>query len=284
MKRRHDERRRGARARVCLLASLAVALAAAAFSLCACAAAGAGDGAQQEQQQARQQDGAEGQDGQESENQGTKADEKSAAEIKAKKEQAEKDSAESKELDHDPYANGIHHAEMIVAGYEDTPIEIEVHSQDARRTSALFCKLANEGFYDGKSIYWIVKDLYARFGDRSGESAGQHWVRGEYREAGIDNNLSLRRGWIAMSRTEDGYNSDASSLVLLLSDASYLDGKYATFAKITSGIEVFDKISAHKISARTESKDAAEKIELGPSGKISDETDCPVITSIRMVD
>ena len=279
MKHGHGGEGRGIRVRTCALVLLAAAFAIASFTLCACAG---GSATQQEQQQAQQQDDADGQsgqNGQESENQGTKADEKSAAEIQAKKEQAEKDAAESKELDQDPYANGIHHAEMVVAGYEDTPVEIEVHSQDARRTSALFCKLVNEGFYDGKSIYWIVKGLYARFGDRSGESAGQNWARGEYREAGIENGLSLRRGWIAMSRTEDGYNSDASSLILILSDASYLDGKYATFAKITSGIEVFDKISA-----RTESTDDGEKIELEPSGKISNESDCPVITSIRMVD
>lgn len=281
MKHTRGDKRSSAPARVCVLAMLAAVLAVATFALCACS--NGGSATQQEQQTGAEQqkdtDGQDSQDGQEQENQGTKADEKSAAEIKAKKEQAEKDAAESKELDQEPYANGIHHAEMIVAGYEDTPIEIEVHSQDARRTSAMFCKLAEEGFYDGKSIYWIVKDLYARFGDRSGESAGQHWVRGEYREAGIDNNLSLRRGWIAMSRTEDGYNSDASSLVLLLSDASYLDGKYATFAKITSGIEVFDKISA-----LTESDAAGEGIELDESGKISNEEDCPIITSIRMVD
>lgn len=277
MKHTRGGRRGSTPMRVCVLAMLAAVLAVATFTLCACTSSGGGDTTQQNQQAGSEQQG--GPDGQDQENQGTKADEKSAAEIKAKKEQAEQDAAESKELDKDPYANGIHHAEMIVSGYEDTPIEIEVHSQDARRTSALFCKLANEGFYDGKSIYWIVKDLYARFGDRSGESAGQHWVRGEYREAGIDNGLSLRRGWIAMSRTEDGYNSDASSLVLLLSDASYLDGKYATFAKITSGIEVFDKISA-----LTETDKANGGIELEESGKISNEEDCPVITSIRMVD
>ena len=281
MKHTRGGKRSSTPAGACILAILAAVLAIAAFALCACS--NESSATQQEQQTgAEQQEGADGQDsqdGQEQENQGTKADEKSAAEIKAKKEQAEKDAAESKELDQELYANGIHHAEMIVAGYEDTPIEIEVHSQDARRTSAMFCKLAEEGFYDGKSIYWIVKDLYARFGDRSGESAGQHWVRGEYREAGIDNNLSMRRGWIAMSRTEDGYNSDASSLVLLLSDASYLDGKYATFAKITSGIEVFDKISA-----LTESDTTGEGIKLDESGKISNEEDCPIITSIRMVD
>ena len=82
-----------------------------------------------------------------------------------------------------------------------------------------------------------------------------------------------------MSRTEDGYNSDASSLIVILSDASYLDGKYATFAKITSGIEVFDKISE-----LTTSEDSSEKIELEESGKVADEAKCPVITSVRMVD
>ena len=230
--------------------------------------------------QQQNNDAAQAQEGeQEQENQGTKADEKSAADIKAKKEQQEKDAAEAKTLDSNIYANGVHHATMIVRGYEDTPIEIEIYSQEARRTSALFCELINEKFYDNKTIYWIVKGLYSRFGDRSGETAGQHWVRGEYREAGLSNNLSLRRGWIAMSRTEDGYNSDASSLIVILSDASYLDGKYATFAKITSGIEVFDKISE-----LTTSEDSSEKIELEESGKVADEAKCPVITSVRMVD
>lgn len=178
----------------------------------------------------------------------------------------------------DPYASGIHHASLKIKGYGT--MEIEIYSNTAPKTSALFCYLVRHKYYNGLNITSVMPDLYATLGDYSGKTSGVYTVDGEFKEAGYENNsIGLKRGVIAMSRLGADQNltgpsevkSDASSFYVFLSDASYLDGKYAGFAKITSGISTFDQI----VSAIGDTDEA---------GKIKNEKDCPVISSIKLVD
>ena len=175
------------------------------------------------------------------------------------------------------YASGTHHAKMKVKGYGT--VQIEVESEYAPVTADEFCRLVDKKYYDGRSVYWFLTDIYSLFGSGAKKDKGVYCIRGEYEEAGFDNKLPLKRGTLAMSRTQDGRSSDASSLILFLSDCSYLNGKYAAFARITHGMNVFDEISQRV--AATDEKDA---IRVTKKGKIADEDDCPVIKTIRMVD
>lgn len=189
----------------------------------------------------------------------------------------------------DPYESGIHHAWLKIKGYER--IEIEIYSDDAPKTAALFCKLVRKGYYNNMQLEGLMPDLYATLGDYSGKTDGQHTVDGEFDEAGFDgNSIGLKRGVIAMSRTaldksakskasnansqEADVDSDAAHLYVFLTNASYLDGKYAGFAKITSGIATFDEICNNvKATAKTTKK-----------GKIKKAKNCPVIKYISLED
>ena len=192
---------------------------------------------------------------------------------------------------YDPYASGIHHAWLKVAGYPR--MEIEIYATDAPETSALFCKLVRKGYYDGLQLEGLMPNLYAELGDHSAKTDGQHTVEAEFEEAGYtSNHLGLKRGVIAMSRTDVKATatktstttkakkakvktmSDAAHLYVFLTNASYLDGKYAGFAKITSGITTFDDICASvQSSAKTTKK-----------GKIKNLKDCPTIKYIKLED
>ncbi len=195
----------------------------------------------------------------------------------------------------DPYASGIHHAWLKIAGYER--MEIEIYSDDAPETAALFCKLVRKGYYDNKQLEGLMPNLYATLGDYSGKTDGQNTVDGEFDEAGFKGNtIGLKRGVIAMSReagdegsskdakdpkaqgTADAgpqdVDSDAAHLYVFLTNASYLDGKYAGFAKITSGISTFDSICASVQSSTQTNK----------KGKIKKAKDCPVIKYISLED
>lgn len=187
----------------------------------------------------------------------------------------------------DPYESGIHHAWLKIKGYER--IEIEIYSDDAPKTAALFCKLVRKGYYNNMQLEGLMPDLYATLGDHSGKTDGEHTVDGEFDEAGFSGNtIGLKRGVIAMSRAEQETSakssknaeaaqeadSDAAHLYVFLTNASYLDGKYAGFAKITSGIATFDEICNNvKSTVKTSKKGKIKKVE-----------NCPVIKYISLED
>jgi len=187
------------------------------------------------------------------------------------------DKKPAKESAEPDYTRGTHHATLKIEDYGT--VKIEVRSDFAPVTAEEFCLLVDKKYYDGKELYWFLTDIYAQLGTESKKAKDIYKVRGEYWEAGFDNNLSLKRGTIAMSRSEDGRSSDASSLILFLSDCSYLDGKYAAFARVTDGMEVFDEVSA-----KVNSESKKNRIEVSKNGQIVESDERPVIKSLRMVD
>ena len=75
-------------------------------------------------------------------------------------------------------------------------------------------------------------------------------IKGEFKTNGFNNELKHTRGVLSMARTM--YKDSASSQFFIMhKDAPHLDGQYAAFGKVISGIEVVDKIA----SVRTDSND-----------------------------
>jgi peptidyl-prolyl cis-trans isomerase B (cyclophilin B) len=175
------------------------------------------------------------------------------------------------------YYSGIHHAELVFEGYEDQPITIEIYAHSAPQTAAKFCRLVDRGYYNGKPLFWILNSMYVRVGSPTQDNA--NLITGEYEESDVTNSNSLKRGVVAMNRAADGQQSDASSIIICMSDLSYLDKKYAGFAKITENYEVIEKLAN-----LTSSSDSSKKITIDENGRINDETKYPHIQSITMVD
>lgn len=175
------------------------------------------------------------------------------------------------------YSTGTHHAQLVFEGYEDAPVEIEIYSDSAPVTASTFCELVEDGYYDGKTLFWILDDMYVRIGNTVQDD--KHLITGEYEESDTPNSNSLRGGVVAMNRAEDGQQSDAGSFIVFLSDMSYLDGKYAGFGKVIKGMNVINDIAD-----LTESDSKKDHIETNKSGKIKNKADRPVIASMRMVD
>lgn len=191
--------------------------------------------------------------------------------------QQDTDDSQAAEQETVDYSTGTHHAQLVFEGYEDTPLTIEIYSDSAPVSASTFCELVEQGYYDGKTLFWILDDMYVRIG--STKQDDNHLITGEYAESDVANTNSLKYGTVALSRAEDGQQSAAGSFIVFLSDMSYLDGKYAAFGKITGGMGVIDEIAN-----LTESKSKKDRIETTKTGKIKDEKDCPVVASIRMVD
>lgn len=175
------------------------------------------------------------------------------------------------------YWEGIHHAELVFQGYEDRPLEIEIYAHSAPETAKRFCTLVDLGYYNGRPVFWILNEMYMRVGNP--EQEDMNLITGEYEESDVSNSNSLKRGVMALNRAADGQQSDASSFFICMSDLSYLDNKYAAFAKITKNYEVVEEISQ-----RVTSSDPQTRIDIEEKGRVIDVAKAPHIVSIEMID
>ena len=82
-------------------------------------------------------------------------------------------------------------------------------------------------------------------GDPQGTGMGgsNEKIKGEFAANGVNNPLKHTRGVISMARAFDK-NSASSQFFIMHADAPHLDGQYAAFGKVVSGIEVVDEIAS----------------------------------------
>lgn len=69
----------------------------------------------------------------------------------------------------------------------------------------------------------------------------KNWDPAEFSSNGFKNDLKHERGVISMARAQDP-NSAGSQFFIMVDDAPHLDGQYAAFGKVKSGLEEIDKI------------------------------------------
>jgi cyclophilin family peptidyl-prolyl cis-trans isomerase len=134
-------------------------------------------------------------------------------------------------------------------------ITLEFFSDAAPKTVDNFKKLASSGFYDGLIFHRIVPGFVIQGGDPNTKSisnkskwgtGGPGWtVKAEF------NKNKHSRGALSMARSQDP-NSAGSQFFIVLKDSNFLDGQYTVFGKVTSGMDIADKIAALK----TDSADA----------------------------
>ena len=141
----------------------------------------------------------------------------------------------------EPAEGGLHHVTITVKDYGT--IELELDAEAAPVTVQNFLDLAGQGFYDGLTFHRIISGFMIQGGDPLGNGTGgsDKEIVGEFSENGYENNISHKRGVISMARSMDP-NSASSQFFIVHADADFLDGQYAGFGHVTSGMEVVDKI------------------------------------------
>lgn len=137
---------------------------------------------------------------------------------------------------------GIHHAVITVENYGD--IKLELDGDTAPVTVENFVVLAKSGFYDGLTFHRIINGFMIQGGDPKGNGTGgsDKTIKGEFKQNGVENNISHKRGVISMARASD-YNSASSQFFIMHKDGDYLDGAYAAFGHVTDGMDIVDKIA-----------------------------------------
>ncbi len=124
-------------------------------------------------------------------------------------------------------------------------IEVELYPDVAPNTVRNFIALAQKGFYNGTIFHRIIPGFMIQGGDPRGTGTGGpgYRIKGEFAANGFANDLKHTRGVISMARAQHP-DSAGSQFFIMVADAPYLDGQYAAFGKVISGIEVADKIVA----------------------------------------
>lgn len=167
------------------------------------------------------------------------------------------------------YKTGKHHTRIEIKSYGT--IELELDADIAPITVANFAKLVNEGFYDGLTFHRIIDGFMIQGGDPEGTGMGgsSQNIKGEFLLNGVENTISHVRGTISMARSR-AYNSASSQFFIVHKDSTFLDGQYAGFGKVTSGIEIVDKI--------------CEDIQVEDDNGTVLKQNQPIIEKIQMID
>jgi peptidyl-prolyl cis-trans isomerase B (cyclophilin B) len=165
--------------------------------------------------------------------------------------------------------SGTYYVQIDVKDYGT--ITAELYADIAPITVTNFVKLVNQGFYDGLTFHRIISGFMIQGGDPLGNGTGgsDEKIKGEFSANGVENTLTHTRGVLSMARSS-AYNSASSQFFIMHADATYLDGQYAAFGKVISGMEVVDAI--------------CEKTPVTDSNGTVEKENQPVITSIRMID
>ena len=135
------------------------------------------------------------------------------------------------------YNYSLLYAEEYVMVTEQGEIHLEIYPRLMPRTAENFQRLVEEGFYEGLTFHrveaWVVQG-----GDPAGDGTGE-----------VDWNLRLEtnsrvlneRGAIGMARSTEP-DSAGSQFYILKDDATWLDGDYAVFGRVTAGMEIVDEL------------------------------------------
>jgi peptidyl-prolyl cis-trans isomerase B (cyclophilin B) len=174
-----------------------------------------------------------------------------------------------------PRLEGKATVEIIVNG---SPITIEVDGENAPVTAGNFVDLVERGVYNGLIFHRVVKDpqpFVVQGGDPKGNGTGGFidpatqktrdvpleirvkdkndaekpgelvYGQGLGQQSGIPNPsvvLPHKRGAVAMARSQMPNSASSQFYFTLSDDLGFLDGDYAVFGYVTSGMNVVDKI------------------------------------------
>ena len=146
----------------------------------------------------------------------------------------------------------LYQVEITVKDYG--VIALTLDQTIAPKTVKNFISLVEDGFYDGLTFHRIISGFMIQGGDPAGNGSGgsDKEIKGEFAANGVNNPISHVRGVISMARmgenpyygitAEMAYHSATSQFFIMHETYTGLDGQYAAFGWVTSGMEIVDAI------------------------------------------
>ncbi len=123
-------------------------------------------------------------------------------------------------------------------------IEAELYPEIVENTVNNFIHLVESGFYDGLIFHRVIPGFMIQGGDPTGTGMGGpgYQIKGEFSSNGVDNPLKHTAGVLSMARSQHP-DSAGSQFFIMDADAPHLDGAYAAFGKVISGLETVHEIA-----------------------------------------
>ena len=142
---------------------------------------------------------------------------------------------------------GVAHTGDIIVELDPTAAPISVKN---------FQKLVKQGFYDGLTFHRVMEGFMIQGGDPNGDGTGgsNKDIKGEFSANGVNNPIKHERGVISMARSGErrnnlgqiidyGYDTASSQFFIVHETSPHLDGQYAAFGHVLSGMEYVDGIA-----------------------------------------
>lgn len=124
-------------------------------------------------------------------------------------------------------------------------IELEFFEDKAPKHVKNFVNLAKKGFYDGTIFHRVIPGFMIQGGDPNtkdltktssyGTGGPGYTIKAEF------NDTPHKRGILSMARAASP-DSAGCQFFICVADSNFLDRQYTAFGRVTSGIEVADKI------------------------------------------
>lgn len=144
---------------------------------------------------------------------------------------------------------------------EQGNIELEMFPESAPETVRNFLNLTAIGAFDTTAFSRIVPGFIVQGGNiATRETRTNELTRRAYRIIPDEpNQIKHERGIVSMARGDEP-NTASSNFFILVGNGSHLDGTFAAFARVTSGMETVDAIN--KMPAENEKPEKAVKIKI----------------------
>ncbi len=135
---------------------------------------------------------------------------------------------------------------------------VELFDAEAPQTVENFLRYVDESFFDGTVFHRIVPGFVIQGGGLTPDLRPKRTHEPVRNEA--DNGLKNLRGTLSMARTDD-IHSATSQFFVNLADNDFLDHRpgrhgYAVFGRVTSGMDVIDRIAGVRTGRRKGHDDA----------------------------
>ena len=123
-------------------------------------------------------------------------------------------------------------------------IKAELYPDIAPNTVNNFISLIQKNFYDGLIFHRVINGFMVQGGDPEGSGMGGpgYSIKGEFSMNGFSNELKHTEGVLSMARSM-APDSAGSQFFIMHKTSPHLDGSYATFGKVTAGMEIVNKIA-----------------------------------------
>ena len=136
---------------------------------------------------------------------------------------------------------------VIISVKDYGDILVRLYPDVAPKTVENFKNLVAEKFYDGLTFHRIIKNFMIQGGCPKGDGTGDAGenIKGEFSDNGFENNLLHNRGVLSMARGNEANSASCQFFIVHSTEgASHLNGSYAAFGYVVSGMDVVDKIAS----------------------------------------